>query len=192
MKKIVVATGNKGKIKEFKELFKEYDILTLNDFDNIDLKEDGKTFKENALVKASQMYDLIGEDNIYIADDSGICIDALDGFPGLHTARWLIAEPRVKNIELQKKLIGKTDRTVHYHTAIAIKSKKYEKVIENILDGKITEYGVFRGENGFGFDEIFELENGRTLAELSLEEKLEIAPRSKALKLLKEFIESNN
>ena len=190
MKKIIIATKNKGKIKEFQDIFSEYEILTLLDFSQkIELDEDAVTFKENALKKAIQLKDILKIDAIYIADDSGICIDALNGFPGVKTARWSDLPPREKNLKLISMLNGveKTKRTVHYHTAIAVVDNEHQEVIENVMNGYITT--DCRGENGFGFDEIFETEDGRTLAEHTHEELCQIVPRSKALNLLKKYID---
>ena len=88
MKKIVVATNNKGKIKEIKEILKEYELLTLKDINcDIEVEEDKNTFEENAKKKAKEVSKLV--DMPCIADDSGICIEVFNGWPGVHTARFL-------------------------------------------------------------------------------------------------------
>ena len=122
-----------------------------------------------------------------MADDSGISIDALGGFPGLHTARWMDADDHTKNLALLEKMNGiiKEKRTCHYTTAIAIADYNISNCCEYVLDGYIAE--ECRGENGFGFDEIFELENGKTLAEISSEEKYKISPRKNALEKIKKY-----
>lgn len=192
---IVVASSNKGKIKEIKEIFKEYDVLTLKEMEKklnkkIVVNEDQDTFIDNALEKVRDLYNQVGENYICIADDSGISIDYLNGFPGVFTARWMDADDHTKNLELIKKLDGvnKEERSCHYTTVIALKSKDYEETFLSTLDGVISD--DTRGENGFGFDEIFELDNGLTLAEISMEDKLKISPRKKSLKKLESFIKN--
>lgn len=192
---IVVASSNKGKIKEIKEIFKDYDVLSLKEMEDklnkkIVVNEDQDTFIDNALEKVRDLYNQVGENYICIADDSGISIDYLDGFPGVFTARWMDADDHTKNLELIKKLDGvnKEKRSCHYTTVIALKSKNYEETFLSTLDGVISD--STRGKNGFGFDEIFELDNGLTLAEISMEDKLKISPRKKSLKKLESFIKN--
>mgnify|MGYP004572955823 FL=1 len=192
---ILVASSNKGKIKEIKEIFKDYDVLSLKEMEDklnkkIVVNEDQDTFIDNALEKVRDLYNQVGENYICIADDSGISIDYLDGFPGVFTARWMDADDHTKNLELIKKLDGvnKEKRSCHYTTVIALKSKNYEETFLSILDGVISD--STRGKNGFGFDEIFELDNGLTLAEISMEDKLKISPRKKSLKKLESFIKN--
>lgn len=192
---IVVASSNKGKIKEIKEIFKDYDVLSLKEMEDklnkkIVVNEDQDTFIDNALEKVRDLYNQVGENYICIADDSGISIDYLDGFPGVFTARWMDADDHTKNLELIKKLDGvnKEKRSCHYTTVIALKSKDYEETFLSTLDGVISD--STRGKNGFGFDEIFELDNGLTLAEISMEGKLKISPRKKSLKKLESFIKN--
>lgn len=184
--KVLVASSNKGKIKEFKEIFKGYEVLPIKEAEEllgykIEVNEEQDTFKDNALEKVRDMYKQVGEEFICIADDSGISIDALDGFPGVHTARWMDADDHIKNIHLLEKMknIKKEQRICHYTTVIALKDKFEEKTFEYTLSGIVSD--EFRGDNGFGFDEIFELPSGLTLAEISTEEKYSISPRKKAL-----------
>ena len=190
---IVVASSNKGKIREIKEIFKDYDVLSIKDIEDIlgkkiVVNENKDTFKENALEKVRDLYEQVGKKYICIADDSGISIDVLNGFPGVHTARWLDADDHIKNLELLKK-VGKTakeKRKCHYTTVIALKSKNVEETFECVLSGMVS-YNA-RGENGFGFDEIFELQNGKTLAEISTLEKLKLSPRKEALDMLNKYL----
>lgn len=192
-KKVLVASSNKGKIKEFKEIFKDFEVIPIKEAEEllgrkIIVNEEQNTFKDNALEKVRDMYKQVGEEYICIADDSGISIDALDGFPGVHTARWMDADDHTKNIHLLEKIKGveKEKRTCHYTTVIALKNKEEEQTFEYTLSGIVSDN--YRGENGFGFDEIFELPNGLTLAEISSEEKYEISPRKKALDKIKEYL----
>lgn len=196
-KTIVVASSNKGKIREIKEIFKDYEVLPIKEIEErlgrkIVVKEEQDTFKDNALEKVRDLFTQVGKDYICIADDSGISIDILAGFPGVHTARWMDADDHTKNLELLKKVgtTPKGKRTCHYTTVIALKSKDYEETFEYTLSGYVSKNT--RGNNGFGFDEIFELESGLTLAEITTEEKLIISPRKKALDLVSEFVERHN
>ena len=192
---LVVASNNNGKIKEIKEIFTDYDILSISEMEKklgkkIIVTENQMTFSENAREKVNCLYQEIGDDYICIGDDSGISIDALDGFPGVHTARWMNADDHMKNLELLKRLenVPKNKRQCHYTTVIAIKGKEIDKIFEYTLDG-IISLNV-RGNNGFGFDEIFELPNGKTLAEITMKEKLELSPRRKALDMAIEYLKS--
>lgn len=192
---LVTASNNNGKIREIKEIFNDYDILSISEMEKklgkkIIVTENQMTFSENAREKVNCLYQEIGEDYICIGDDSGISIDALDGFPGVHTARWMNADDHIKNLELLKRLenIPKNKRQCHYTTVIAIKGKEIDKTFEYTLNG-IISLNV-RGNNGFGFDEIFELPNGKTLAEITMKEKLELSPRRKALDMAIEYLKS--
>lgn len=194
-KVVVVASNNKGKIKEIKEIFKDYDVLSIKDMEEklgkkIIVTEEQDTFKGNALEKVNCLYNELGDEFICIADDSGISIDVLNGFPGVHTARFINADDHTKNLELLKRVegISKENRTCHYTTVIALKDKNHEETFEAVLDGVVSENT--RGENGFGFDEIFELESGNTLAQISTLEKLKISPRKKALEMVNEYIKN--
>ncbi len=193
MKCVLAATSNKGKIKELKEIFTDYEVLSLKEIENIigkkiNIKENKLTFKDNALEKVRCLYNEVEKNYICISDDSGISIDYLNGFPGVHTARWMDADDHTKNLHLLEKLKGieKEKRTCHYTTVIAYKNKDEEHTFEYTLDGIISNEP--RGNNGFGFDEIFELENGKTLAEISTEEKLKISPRKKSLDKLRKYL----
>ena len=189
MKEIINASNNKGKIKEAQEILKDYKIIAMKEAGiNIDVEEDKDTFEGNAIKKAKTI-SKIAQGKPCIADDSGIEIEYLNGFPGVHTKRWLDGTDRERNEAILEKLKGvsKENRKVKFVTAIAISNgKKSDVVVENI-DGYISEN--IRGENGFGFDEIFELENGKTLAELSNAEKNEISARRKALNKIYNIME---
>ncbi len=189
MKKIVVATNNKGKIKEISKILKGYELLTLKDINcNIEVEEDGKTFEENAMKKASEIFKIT---NIpCIADDSGICINALNGWPGVYTARFLgeNATQEERNLKMIEELNLKNteDRNAEVVCVIAYFDKEQSFFVKGTVNGKIVKEP--RGENGFGFDEIFELENGKTLAELSEEEKNQVSSRKVALEKLSDKI----
>ena len=190
-KTIILASNNQGKIKEIKYIFKDYDVIALKEAEQLLGKElivteDQETFQDNALEKVRTLYDQVGDAYTCIADDSGLSIDSLDGFPGVRTARWMDADDHTKNLMLLEKLEDKDDRTCHYTTVIALKDANEERVFEYTLDGQIADN--CRGDNGFGFDEIFEIENGKTLAEISTEEKTSISPRTKALEKIEKYL----
>lgn len=188
MEEIILATNNKGKIKELEEILKEYKLLSLKEANiDIEVDEDRDTFEGNALKKAGEICKVTNK--ICIADDSGLCIDILNGFPGVYTARFLgeDATQDERNSYLLEKLKDKSreERKAKVITCIAlVKPNGEKKTYIGELNGYIAENK--RGNNGFGFDEIFELENGKTLAELDKEEKNKISSRSLALKKLKE------
>ena len=186
--KIIVATGNKGKLKEIKEIFSEYEIISNKEAGiNINVNEDEKTFEGNALKKAKAIAEASKE--ICIGDDSGIMIDCFNGWPGVRTSRWMDGTDKEKNLAIIEKMQGipKEQRTIHWVTAIAIVDKEGNSYTGiHSIDGIVALEP--RGENGFGFDEIFELPNGKTLAELSDEEKNEIGARKKALEKVKKKI----
>lgn len=184
MKEILIATNNYGKVKEIEEILSEYKFLTLKDLGlKIEVEENGKTFEENSLKKAKEISLKTGMP--CIADDSGLCIDALDGFPGVYTSRYIGGEEtrRQKNLELIEKLKDKENKAARFVCVVTFYYKGKKEVGKGEIIGKIAESA--RGENGFGFDEIFELENGKTLAELSLDEKNKISSRKIAIEDLK-------
>ena len=190
MKKIVIATNNKSKLKEIKDIIKEYELLSLDEMGiDIYVKEDEKTFKGNALKKAKEVFKLTNIPSI--ADDSGLCIDVFDGFPGVETARFLgdkaTQEDRNKYILEKMKEKSGEERNAKVVCDIAYVDSKRKIIVEGIIKGKISREE--RGENGFGFDNIFELEDGRTLAELTTEEKNKVSSRKIALEKLKKKLE---
>jgi XTP/dITP diphosphohydrolase len=187
MEKVVVATNNKGKLKEIKEILKDYDLISLKDINcEIEVEEDQETFEGNSKKKAKEISKITNMP--CIADDSGLCIDAFNGWPGVYTARFLgedaTQEERNKAIIEKMKGLEGEERTAR---VICIITYYYEGrcfIGKGEIEGKIAKSP--RGNNGFGFDEIFELPNGKTLAELSSDEKNEISHRKKAILNLKE------
>ena len=189
MKEIVIASGNKGKIKEAQEILKEYKIISIEEIGvNVDVEEDQKTFEENATKKAETIAKELGG-KMCLADDSGIEIEYLDGFPGVFTKRWHNGTDRERNLALIEKLQGvpKEKRKIIFTTAIALSDGKMTICETGKIEGYVTEEP--RGDNGFGFDEIFELENGKTLAEISSEEKNKISARKIALEMIRQKLE---
>lgn len=181
MKEIVIASSNKGKIKEVEDILKEYKVISMKELGiDIDIEENQKTFEENAIKKAEKIAKKLNG-KLCIADDSGIEIEYLDGFPGVLTKRWHKGTDRERNLAIIEKLKGvpKEKRRICFVTAIALSNGK-ETICEiGKLEGFVAEN--VRGENGFGFDEIFELENGKTLAQIPENEKNEMSARRIAL-----------
>ena len=186
MEEIIIASSNKGKIEEAKEILKNYKIIPMKEIGiEIEVEEDQKTFKGNAIKKAETIAKALNG-KICIADDSGIEIEYLDGFPGVYTKRWHKGTDRERNLEIIEKLKGvpKEKRKISFITAIALSNGKKTICEIGKIDGFVAE--EIRGENGFGFDEIFELENGKTLAQISQEEKNEISARRIALEKIRQ------
>lgn len=182
---MILATNNKGKLEEIKEIFNDYEIYSLKDKRiDVDVVEDEDTFYGNALKKAKEIYDLTKEE--VIADDSGLCINALNDFPGVLTHRFLGEEAtdEDRNIDLISRVNNISDRSAKVVCNLVYYNGENTIIGEGILNG-IIAYEP-RGENGFGFDPIFELDNGKTLAELTSEEKNRVSARYLAAIDLKE------
>ena len=191
MKKIIFATGNAGKMKEIREILKDLDaeVLSMKEAGvEAEIVEDGKTFEENALIKAKTVCKLTGE--IALADDSGLEIDYLNKEPGIYSARYMGEDTsyRIKNANLIERLEGVPDekRTARFVCAIAAAFPDGTvKTVRGTMEGRIGYEET--GENGFGYDPIFYLpEYGCSSAELSMEEKNKISHRVKALRAIKE------
>lgn len=181
---MILATNNKGKLIEIKKILDEYQICSLREKNiDIDVIEDEDTFLGNAKKKAIEIYNLTHEETI--ADDSGLCINCLDGFPGVMTHRFLgeDATDKMRNEYLINEVNKHSDRSASVICDIVYYDGNNIITSEGILKGSISKEP--RGSNGFGFDEIFELPNGLTLAELSNEEKNNISARFIALNKLK-------
>lgn len=190
---ILVASNNVGKIKEIKDIFCDFSIVTLGEMEvklnkKLEVQENGNSFKENALLKAKELLEQLDKKIFCMGDDSGLCIDALDGFPGIYTNRWMDADDHIKNLALLEKManVPSDKRSCHYTTAIAITNGTVSKVVEYSLDGSVATSTI--GNNGFGFDEIFKIDSGKTLAEISSDEKYLISPRKMALEKIKNFL----
>lgn len=182
---MIIATNNSGKINEIKSILNEYDIYSLSDKNiEIDVVEDQDTFLGNAIKKAKEVYNIAKED--VIADDSGLCINALNGFPGVMTHRFLgdDATDKMRNEYLIKEVNKYDDRSAQVICNLVYYNGEDIVVGEGILNGYISS--SLRGDNGFGFDEVFMLSDGRTLAELSSDEKNKLSARALAIKDLKE------
>ena len=180
---MILATNNKGKLEEIRKILNEYEIYSLKDKNiDIDVIEDSDTFEGNAIKKAKEIYNIAHED--VIADDSGLCIDCLDGYPGVMTHRFL---GDVSDEERNQYLVDEVNK-YDDRKAKVVCSLVYYNGVDTIVGTGILEGYISnscRGSNGFGFDPIFELPNGKTLAELTPEEKNEVSARALAANDLK-------
>jgi XTP/dITP diphosphohydrolase len=192
-KRVIIATKNRGKAKEFQHMFAPYgyEVQTLLDLPHIeDVEETGETFEENAILKAETVAEILGE--LVIADDSGLAIDALEGRPGVYSARYA-GEEKSDEANMEKVLgelesVGESDRTARFHCVLAIAGPNREtRTVTGTCEGTILQEK--RGTNGFGYDPIFYVPTlGKSMAELSQEEKSQISHRGNALKKLKNII----
>ncbi|WP_303969887.1 XTP/dITP diphosphatase [Sporosarcina ureae] len=191
MKEVLIATNNKGKAKDFEVLFRPLGItvLTLQDIEeSIDVEETGTTFVENAVLKAETVANLLGK--VVIADDSGLEVDALNGEPGVYSARYA-GEPSDDEANIDKLLanlveVPETARQARFRCVLAIAGPTIETTTySGSCEGFITDQR--QGTNGFGYDPIFYVPSKeKTMAELSAEEKSAISHRGAALAQLKE------
>lgn len=196
--KIVIASSNKNKILEIKDKFsskKDIEIISLSEYENIpEIIEDADTFEGNALKKAKIIRDFTGE--ISLADDSGLVVDALDGEPGVYSARYGgegLSDSDRYNLVLEKMRGVKDDnRTARFVCAIAMALPDgREFVTEGVCEGYISTAPV--GEKGFGYDPLFYIpEFKSTMAEISLAEKNRISHRAKALESAYEIFSGMN
>lgn len=193
---IVLATGNKNKTKEIKEMFKDMDvtILSLADFKNdIHIKENCKTIRENAIKKAREVAKIFGK--VTLADDSGLEVDALKGAPGVFSARFAGEKCTYKdnNRKLLKLLKGipLKKRNAKFRCVFALADKNnLIKVVEGVCRGIITFAEI--GKNGFGYDPIFIPDKyTKTFAQMSMDEKNKISHRSIACNKIKNFLKKS-
>ena len=194
MKSIILASNNKDKVKEVKEILKGYDIISMKEAGiDVDIEENGTTFEENALIKARAIMTLTGQ--ITMADDSGLEIDYLNKAPGVYSARFMGHDTSydIKNKALIQKLEGVkgSDRSGRFVCAIAVCFPDGREIVKRgTMEGLIAE--EIKGDNGFGYDPIVYLpEYGRTSGELAPEEKNKISHRGKALALIKEELDKS-
>lgn len=191
--KVILASSNNGKIKEFKEILARFNIevLSLKDINfTQEIIEDGNSFYENALIKAKTIYDLYHIP--VIADDSGLCVDYLNGEPGIYSARYGGLSDEADRIKLiLKKMEGVLERGAHFHCSIVfyISNNLYKHFAGEVY-GKLdyTE----KGGNGFGYDVIF-IPNGynETFGELASSIKNEISHRALAIKSFIKYLEND-
>ncbi len=194
MDRIIVATTNEGKIREIKELFKplNIEVLMMNEVLDkpLDIEENGKDFKENALIKAKALKPYVKD--LILADDSGLVIDALNGKPGIESARFMGHDTSysIKNKKILEMMEGKMNRSARFVCAMALIIPQKEPIIvEETFEGEIAT--KIEGENGFGYDPIFYYPPlHKTSAMMTLEEKNQYSHRAKALRKVFEILYS--
>lgn len=195
MKKIIFATGNQNKMREIREIYEDlgYEILSMKEAGiSVDIVEDGKTFEENALIKARAIADQV--DAIVLADDSGLEIDYLNKEPGIYSARYMGEDTSydIKNANLIERLDGvpKEKRTARFVCAIAAVVPGQEPiVVRGTIEGYIGDKPA--GENGFGYDPIFYVPDlDCSTAELSPEDKNARSHRGNALRAMREELKN--
>ncbi len=196
MRKIIFATGNKDKLREIREIMADLDVEILSMKEagiQIDIEETGTTFEENARIKAQAI--AAHTDAVVLADDSGLEVDALHGEPGVYSARYLGEETSydVKNQAILDRLAGvpKERRTARFVCAIAaVLPDGQTLATRETIEGYIGERPM--GENGFGYDPIFYVEEyGCSTAQLSEQQKNAFSHRGKALRAMKEKLRSH-
>lgn len=193
MKTIVLASNNKHKLKEFKEILKDYNIITLKDIEYFDdIEETGETFEENALIKAETIHKYLKEKGLnysVIAEDSGLCVDSLNGAPGVYSARYsgIHGDSKANRDKLRKELEGKNREAYFVCTIVLYNQKDDYKVFVGKTFGKITNEEI--GNKDFGYDCIFYSNDlNKTFGEASEEEKNSVSHRGRAIKeMLKEL-----
>lgn len=196
MKKILIATKNKGKIADFTMLFSSYNIQVMSLYDLEDevedIEETGKTFEENAALKAETIAEKLGM--LVLADDSGLIVDSLGGAPGIYSARYAgdYANDQNNNALLLKNMINipEADRTARFICVLAVATPGKETLFyTGYCKGSIATEA--KGENGFGYDPLF-IPRGytETMAELEQAEKNAMSHRSEALRVLEKDIDA--
>lgn len=201
MKKFILASNNKHKIREIKEILKDFklDILSLDEAGiDLDVEEDGKTFEENSFKKANEIRKYLlsrgHSDFIVMADDSGLEVDYLNGEPGIYSARYAGEHGNdfKNNEKLLDKLSGvkREDRGANFVCVIVAVTDKGEKIVS---EGK--SYGLIleslSGSEGFGYDPLFFVpEYNKTFAEMTPDEKNAISHRGRALDMLKDSLKN--
>lgn len=192
MKQVVIATKNKGKAKDFEALFNPLGIEVVTMFDvapNMEIDETGTTFEENAILKAETLANTLN--TLVIADDSGLMVDALNGEPGVYSARYAGDHDDEANIvKLLHNLEGvaETDRTARFACALAIAGPEVvTQTVFGTCEGVILQEK--RGTNGFGYDPVFFVPSlNRAMAELAPSEKAAISHRGNAIRKLAEIL----
>ena len=194
MNKIILASNNPNKLIEFRAIFVNHNIISLSDIGfNKDIPETGSTLEDNALIKVREIFKLTNA--ICISDDTGLEVEALNGAPGVFSARYA-GEPsnateNIKKLlnELKKK--NTINRSAKFRTVIAYKDSSQELLFEGIVDGSISL--LAKGKSGFGYDPIFIPNDYKlTFAEMSIDIKNNISHRANAIKKLKEYFLNNN
>ena len=187
--KIVFATANIHKLEEVNEITKGSGIEFVLPNDEFNPIENGTSFEENSLIKAKEAYRV--SNIISLADDSGLCVEALNGAPGLHSARYAGSQEE-KITKLLSELEGEENRNAKFLCCMTLLDEKGNMIFQTTGECKGSIIKEAKGINGFGYDPIFLVEGSNlTMAEMSEEEKNKISHRANALKSVIEFIKSN-
>lgn len=188
-KEILVATHNQHKKEEIQQILGEhFNVTSLTDYDIHDeIVEDGTTFHENALIKANYCFEKTGKPSL--GDDSGLVVEALDGRPGIYSARYAGNHDFAKNIaKVLDELKGEENRKAYFVTVMCLVDETGENYFEGRVYGNLIKES--RGEKGFGYDPIFIPENHEiTFAEMKPEEKNVISHRKNAIEKFLIFLE---
>lgn len=185
--KIILATTNEGKIKEIRLLTKSIELVSLNEISATMPEETEATIEANSRLKSMSIFEQTGLPTL--AEDSGLCIDAIDGQPGVHSARF--AGGTMENIEKVLSLMQeKTNRNAHFETIFSFTDKNGTVSFKGIQNGTIGFEPI--GEHGFGYDPIFINETGKTNAQCSVEEKNRMSARGKALRMFLEWLSTDS
>ena len=192
MEKIILASNNNYKIKEFKEMFSDAEVLALKDIGYFeDIVEDGNSFEENSLIKAKAVSVFLKEKGIIasvIADDSGLCVEALNGAPGIFSARYSGDHDFERNrVKLLEELKGIENRKAYFNcTLVELYPDGKYIVAEGRTYGTITTKEI--GDNSFGYNCLFlSTELGKTFGEATSEERNQVSHRARAIEKLKEM-----
>lgn len=186
--KVYAATKNQGKIREINQILREAGIECESVPDMEDVEETGNTFEENAKIKADYLSSKL-RDEYVIADDSGLSVEALNGAPGVYSARYsgVHGDDNANNKKLLESMKGVKNRNCKYECVIALsKNGKTIKTFYGDIKGEVAE--IEKGNGGFGYDPLFLLPNGKTMAEIEIDEKNKISHRYTALNKLREYL----
>ncbi len=179
---LVIASSNEGKIKEFQKLLQDFPFNLKTQPLGLEIDETGKTFRENARIKAITVSKEIGD--LSLADDSGLCVESLGGAPGVYSSRY--ANSDKERIEkLLAELQPFTNRKAKFECALCVASGENVLIeVTGFCEGLITFSP--KGKNGFGYDPVFEVSGfGETFAQMNYKKKKQIGHRGNAFKLLK-------
>ncbi len=187
--KITLATGNLHKVEEINLIAKNYNIEFILPSENFDPIENGTTFLENAYCKAKEATKS-GQTKLYLADDSGLCVEALEGAPGIKSARYApTADERIN--KLLNAMKDKTNRDAKFVCAMVVINKEGEILYKTQQECQGKILFERKGSNGFGYDPVFFVNSqNKGMAELQAEEKANVSHRAKALKSVLEWLKN--
>ena len=186
IEKLVMATNNANKLREAREILAPLGIEVISQREagaDVEADENGESFEENAVIKAQTVYDIVGLP--VIADDSGLCVDALGGRPGVHSARYAPKGEECDKLLEELKDVPEDERSARFECWLVFMDYECLDVVTGSCEGRISTEK--RGDNGFGYDPVF-LYGSRTLAEMSADEKNAISHRGAALRALYDLL----